>query len=49
VLLVRGDETRGLPLVVADGHHRICASWYWDENEPVACRLASLPPEKQAG
>lgn len=42
VLLVRGDAGRDLPLVVADGYHRICASWYRDENIPIACRIVSL-------
>ncbi len=42
VLLVRGDLTRGLPLVVADGYHRICAICYFDEDAPVACRVAAL-------
>jgi hypothetical protein len=32
---------RDLPLVVADGYHRICASWYRDENIPIACRIVS--------
>jgi len=43
VLLVRGNAMRDLPLVVADGYHRICASWYRDENIPIACRIVSLP------
>jgi hypothetical protein len=42
VLLVRGDAAADLPLVVADGYHRICASWYRDENIPIACRIVSL-------
>jgi hypothetical protein len=42
VLLVRGDGKRGVTLTIADGHHRICASWQWDENELVACCIASL-------
>jgi len=42
VLLVRGNAALDLPLVVADGYHRICASWYRDENIPIACRLVSL-------
>lgn len=42
VLLVRGDMTRYLPLIVADGYHRICAICYFDENAPVPCRLAEL-------
>jgi hypothetical protein len=39
VLLVRGDMSQGVPLVVADGYHRICASCYYDEDAPVACWL----------
>ena len=38
-LLVRGDAGRDVPLTVADGYHRICASWYRDENIPIACRI----------
>jgi hypothetical protein len=43
VLLVRGDGQRGVTLTIADGHHRICASWYFDEDAPIACCLVSLP------
>jgi len=43
VLLVRGDAEVGAPLTVADGYHRICASWYRDENVLIACRIVSLP------
>jgi hypothetical protein len=43
VLLVRGDARRGVPLTIADGYHRICASWYRDEDAPVACCLVNLP------
>ena len=42
VLLVRGNDKSGVTLTIADGHHRICASWYRDEKCPVACCLASL-------
>jgi hypothetical protein len=41
VLLVRGAMSKGLPLVVADGHHRICAVIYFDESAPVACRIVN--------
>ena len=41
VLIVRGDAQKGLPLIIADGYHRICASWYKDENIPIACRIVS--------
>jgi hypothetical protein len=34
VLLVRGD-----PLVVADGYHRVCASYHIDENANIPCRI----------
>jgi hypothetical protein len=40
VLLVRGDLSRGLPLHIADGYHRVCASYYVDENTDIPCRIA---------
>ena len=43
VLLVRGDATRGIPLVVADGYHRICASYHLDENADIPCRMVDAP------
>jgi hypothetical protein len=43
VLLVRGNAATGVPMTVADGYHRICASWYRDENIPIACRIVSMP------
>src|SRR6202142_557492 len=42
VLLVRGDMGDRLPLMVADGYHRICAVVYFDESAPVRCRVADL-------
>jgi hypothetical protein len=36
VLLVRG-----VPLLVADGYHRVCASYHLDENADIPCRIAS--------
>jgi hypothetical protein len=42
VLLVRGDMGNGLPLVVADGYHRICAVVYFDESASVRCRMADV-------
>jgi hypothetical protein len=42
VLLVRGDLRSGRPLAVADGYHRICASYHLDENNDIPCRLADL-------
>jgi hypothetical protein len=40
VLLVQGSMKHGVPLTVADGYHRICASCHFDENAVIACRLA---------
>jgi hypothetical protein len=42
VLLVRGDMSQGIPLVIADGYHRICAICYFDEDSPIAFRMAAL-------
>jgi hypothetical protein len=43
VLLVRGSMNRSAPLQIADGYHRICASYHLDENADVPCRMASDP------
>lgn len=43
VLLVRGDLVTGVPLVVADGYHRICASYHLDENADIPCFIADHP------
>jgi hypothetical protein len=40
VLLVQGEMNKGIPLIVADGYHRICAICYYDESAPVPCRMA---------
>jgi hypothetical protein len=42
VLLVRGDLRSGRPLQVADGYHRVCASYHADENTDIPCRLAGV-------
>ncbi len=34
VLLVRGE-----PLQIADGYHRVCASYHIDENTDIPCRI----------
>jgi hypothetical protein len=43
VLVVRGAAKAGLPLIIADGYHRICASWYKGEDIAVACRIVDRP------
>jgi hypothetical protein len=42
VLLVRGELGRAVPLTVADGYHRICASYHLDEDARVPCRIVDL-------
>ncbi len=39
VLLVRGQYAQDLALTIADGYHRICASYTIDENADIPCRL----------
>jgi hypothetical protein len=39
ILLVRGAGTR--PLQIADGYHRVCASYLTDENTDIPCHLVS--------
>ncbi len=43
VLLVRGDAAHGLPLIIADGYHRICAGYMRDENSLIACCIIDRP------
>jgi hypothetical protein len=44
VLLVRGSMNSGVALTIADGYHRVCASYHIDENADIPCRLADMPP-----
>jgi hypothetical protein len=41
VLLVRGDLSTGRRLQVADGYHRVCASYHVDENTDIPCLLVA--------
>jgi hypothetical protein len=43
VLLVRGNISTGRRLEIADGYHRVCASYHVDEDTEIPCRLADLP------
>ena len=40
ILLVRGDFVTGVPLQIADGYHRVCASYHTDENTDIPVVLA---------
>jgi hypothetical protein len=41
ILLVRGSAVGGYPLQIADGYHRVCATYLTDENTNIPCRLVS--------
>lgn len=43
VLVVRGDLARGRRLTIADGYHRVCASYHVREDTDIPCRLEDLP------
>jgi hypothetical protein len=43
ILLVRGTAADALQ--IADGYHRVCASFLTDENTSIPCRLASWAPK----
>lgn len=42
ILLLRGRFADGVQLQIADGYHRVCASYYTDENTDIPCRIADL-------
>lgn len=39
ILAVRGDLTNGVPLQIADGYHRVCASYHTDENTDIPVKI----------
>lgn len=41
ILLVRGDLATGVPLQIADGYHRVCASHHTDENTDIPVVIAA--------
>jgi hypothetical protein len=41
ILLVRGNAVTAVRLEIADGYHRVCASYLTDENTAIPCRLVS--------
>jgi hypothetical protein len=43
VLCLRGDLHAGARLTIADGYHRVCASYLLDVGAAIPCRLAELP------
>lgn len=43
ILLVRGELGRNVPLTIADGYHRVCASYHLDEDAAIPCRIVDGP------
>ncbi|GGH99093.1 hypothetical protein ACFFGR_13015 [Arthrobacter liuii] len=43
ILMVRGDLAKGIPAQIADGYHRVCASYLTDENTDIPLKLADAP------
>jgi hypothetical protein len=42
VLLIRGNLNTGEPLVIADGYHRTCAVYRYNEDAYMSCQIVSL-------
>jgi hypothetical protein len=39
ILVVRGNLDHGVAMQIADGYHRVCASYYTDENTDIPVRI----------
>lgn len=39
ILVVRGNLDNGVAMQIADGYHRVCASYYTDENTDIPARI----------
>ncbi len=44
ILVVRGELNAGVAMQIADGYHRVCASYYTDENTDIPVRI--VPAKK---
>jgi hypothetical protein len=42
ILMLRGRFDSDVALQIADGYHRVCASYHVDENTDIPCRIADL-------
>ena len=43
VLLIRGNMSTSTPLQIVDGYHRVCASYYIDEDADIPSRMVDAP------
>ena len=48
VLLIRGSLAHGIAVQIADGYHRVCASYHLDENTDIPCRIVEHPHQLPA-
>ena len=39
ILVVRGELNTGVAMQIADGYHRVCASYHTDENTDIPVRI----------
>lgn len=46
ILAVRANLTTGVALQIADGYHRVCASYHTDENTDIPVKVAAEPPHE---
>ena len=46
ILVIRDDFSIGSPLQIADGYHRVCASYYTDENTDIPVVIAAASRNK---
>jgi hypothetical protein len=42
ILVVRGDFTHDVALQIADGYHRVCASYHTDENTDIPVKIVPV-------
>ncbi len=42
VLLLRGKLQADVPLTIADGYHRICAAYLFDEDCEIPCKITGI-------
>jgi hypothetical protein len=49
VLLVRGALGADVAMTVADGYHRICASYHISEDVDIPCRIVDRPKARASG
>jgi hypothetical protein len=41
-LMIRGDLATDVSAQIADGYHRVCASYYTDENTDIPVKITKL-------